>query len=449
MLKLNKKWQISTAVTIFTVFFVSFLFNIRQVSALSPSINQVKIPDSTAVYYLNHATHQRKAYINEAVFLDYNNNWEDVKVISPEELATWSEARLIKTADNEDLYYINGNKKIKMQSLQDILDYKLENVLPLTVSAFELSQYESEATYQAAGLAGERSFTVSQSLVVDTQTANSLVPGTNNNQVMLLHVSAGSETIALNSLTFKLSGLYESSLIKEVYLINAANGQKIPSHSIFRDRQATVYFNQDPFYILAGTNVSLKVMLDLRQVAGTDRQDLRFSLVGSESLVANAVAVGSFPLVGSEFKMYDASSFLPQAKISEKSVGNNGGLQNLGQFVVSETSGREDIYIKEIIFRNAASAGSRDLEMFKLKKDNQVIARASSMTGNLIVFKVAYLRIGAGEQANLSVSANESENYQSGRTINLELKSAEAFSRVYNLSLEAEIENLDETIVLP
>lgn len=68
MLKFNKKTYIYHFFGLTLMFSVLFLFNISQANALSPDINQVKVPGESTVYYLNHATSQRKAYINEAVF---------------------------------------------------------------------------------------------------------------------------------------------------------------------------------------------------------------------------------------------------------------------------------------------------------------------------------------------------------------------------------------------
>jgi len=165
MLKLNKKISFSVLISVFIPLFILFFYNIGSAKALSTDINQVKIPGEAAVYYLNHATGQRKVYLNEAVFLDYGNDWASVKTISAEELAKWPEALLVKTAGSDDLYFIKNGKKVKMNSVQNIIDYHLENVLPLTVSDFELSQYQTEETYQAAGLEKSGSLAVTQTVL--------------------------------------------------------------------------------------------------------------------------------------------------------------------------------------------------------------------------------------------------------------------------------------------
>jgi hypothetical protein len=449
MLTFKKKTYNQSFLGLFLLIFLIFLFNIGQAKALSPDIRQVKVPGDNTVYYLNHATYQRKAYLNEAIFLAYGNQWSDVKIISPEELARWSEARLIKTASSDDLYYIEQGKSIKMTGLQSILDYKLENVLPLTVSDFELAQYQAEASYQEAGLEKESGLSLSQIAVPSSPNANALVPGTHDNQVMTLVFQTGTEAASIQSLIFDLEGLYNDDLIDDVYLINTASGERVKGHSSFYDRQATISFNQVALSLAGNSRLELKVMLDLNSVENTHNQNIRFKVMSSESIKANLQVDGSFPLLGGEFKMVDAGQILGRATINEESLNNNGSQQKLGVFTITETSGQEDIYIKELVFDNAASAGRFDLDNFKLRLDNRLISSAGQMVNNRIVFDINYLRIPAGGSAALIVSANLGVDYQSGRGVNLNLERATMTGNNYGLSLNAEINNINESFLLP
>jgi hypothetical protein len=122
----------------------------------------------------------------------------------------------------------------------------------------------------------------------------------------------------------------------------------------------------------------------------------------------------------------------------------------MGKFRLAETSGKEDLYIKQVVFTNNGSASDDDLELFKLKRDNQVISSASKMIDGDIVFDVSYLRLSAGKSLDLSVSANLDVDHQSGRSVDLELKSVKAVGTSYNLSLTPAIgANLNEIFLLP
>ncbi|HOD86648.1 MAG TPA: hypothetical protein PKH52_00015 [bacterium] len=449
MLKFNKKTYIYQFSGLLLIIFSIFFFNISQVKALSPEINQVKVPGESTVYYLDHATHQRKAYINEAVFLDYGNDWSDIKIISPEELAKWPEARLIKTAESDVLYYIRGSEKVKINTLQDIMVYNLENVLPITVSDFELSQYASEDSYEAAGLAKNSGLSVYQALLDNPQSGNHLVAGTHDNQVMLLYFTAGDEAALFQNITFKLSGIYSDSLIDSVSLVNADTGKKIEGSSSYHDRQLTFRFRQNSFYVPAGNTIKLKVLLDLNYLDNVNNQTIRLQLENPQAVTSNLALSGSFPLIGTEFKMVDAGHILGTVVAEEQPLGANGSVKNIGKFRISETSGNEDVYIRQLVFRNNGSASSNDLELFKLRRGNQLVATARSMEDGQIVFDVNYLRLSAGDSLELSVGANLNSDYQSGRSVDLELNSLTAVGTNYNLSLAPSIRNINESFLLP
>ena len=449
MLKLNKKLYIYSLGGLISLLFAVFLLIPNPVLALSPDINQVKAPDSSTVYYLNYDTHQRKAYINAAVFLDYGNDWSQIKVVSPEELAQWPEALLIKTATSDDLYYINEGKKVLMRGLQDILNYHLENVLPITVSEFELSQYQDETSYADTGLVKDDGLIISQDLNLDqVNSGYNLVPDTRDNQVMTLYLSAREETVVFNKLSFQISGLYNSDIIDEVYLVNTGNNKRIKSSSNFSDRIATINFSPNDLIIPSGNTIAVRVMLNLNKADNVNHQTLQFKLLNAEAINTNLNAGGYFPLIGHQFTLLDANGLLAKLVVNEESVGNSPSQQNLGRFVISETSGNEDVYIKELVFKNDGSANKFDLNNFKLKKDNQVISTASTIDNNLIVFNIAYLRLGANSDVILIVSGNLMTDYQSGRSVNLSLKDMTVVGKTYEQSLNSIINNLSESFNL-
>ena len=449
MLKLNRNKVFSASIGLIGLLFLVLFLNIREVKALSPEITQVKVPGNPAVYYLNHATGQRKVYINEAVFLDYGNTFADVKTISPEELNKWAEARLIKTEDSKDLYYINAGKKVRMNGVQDIVNYNLDRVTPITVSEFELGQYEEEETYQSAGLLKEDGLYVSQVMITNPTFGQVLVPGTRDNAVMTIRLSAGNEGASLQSLTFKLEGLFNNALIDEVYLLNTATGERVRGGKSLRERTLVVNVSPNEVTITPNSTLELKVMLDLHNIANTANQNLRFTLEDASSVQASLNAAGIFPLRGAEYKMVEAGLILGSARVDEESLNGSGNQKNLGKFTITETSGREDIYIKELVIRNTGSASRRDLESFKLKHGERVVATVRKMESNRIVFDVNYLRIPAGSSLTLTVSSILTTEYEPPRSVNLTMERMTVTGRTYELSLPTEINNIEEEFILP
>ena len=449
MLKLGKKIKIYLISSLFVILTTFFFVDLNSASALSPAFNQVKTANSATVYYLDHNTSQRKAYINEAVFLDYGNAFSDVKVISEEVLAKWPEAKLIKGENSDDLYYINSGKKIKMNSVADIVKYNLDKLIPITVSDFELAQYESEDNYFEAGLQNEGALIVSQSDLELGVNALSLVAGTRNNALMNISLQANEDTVEISSMTFKVKGLYNRELVEGARAVVLDNNKEVSTASSFRDGELTLRFNNSSLVIPAGRTVILQIQLDFKAMSGVNNQNISLSFDSIDSMVSTSVVSANLPILAPEFKFVEAGDIFARVQIRENSLQGAGSNKNLAKFTISESSGQEDVYVRKLIFRNYASAGRRDLAAFRLRYNNQIISSAPKMEGNKIIFDIHYLRIPAGSSVELIISSNYALDYESGRTVNLNLVEANIESGNYHMFLQADISNLEEITTLP
>lgn len=428
----------------------NFLFGLSPALALNPSVNQVKVPGSSTVYYLNFATHQRKAYINATSFLSYGNKWSSIRTISPEELAKWPEAKLFKLDGTDELYYINGATKVKMKDSQDIIDYHLENVLPLTVSSADLDQYKNADNYNDGGLTKDKGLSISKAFF-NPENSGLLAAGTRDNEVMALTLSASSAGAAnVKSISFKLDGVYETNLIDQIYLFNVNTNRAIDGYGSFNNttRQAVFNVYHNDLVINAGGSVEIKVMLDLNALSNVDNQSFKCELTSAKDVEANLEASANYPLVGPQFHFVSASSIIGNLTASEESLADP-STRDMARITLSETSGREDVYVKQISFINNGSAGPRDLDTFKLKRDGTVVANATAMTGGLVIFPVSYLRIPAGGSVTLDLSANLGTEYTSGRSVNFDLQEVKALGKTYGLSLDVNLKNQTQSFNLP
>ncbi len=457
MLKFSKKFLICPFFG-FLVFLAGiFLFNIGTVRALSPDVRQVKISGRPVVYYLNHATHQRKAYINAAVYLDYGNSWSEVKTISPTELAKWTEARLVKVAGDNNIYYIKDGRKIRMRNQQDLINYHLVGVTALTVSAFDLSQYQEETWPPLNATTTPPVATTTPPVATSSASAlslrseplatSTLVAGTNDNEIMDLHLQSGNRAVIIQRLTFDFRGLFSDGLVKKVR-IYSANGQEYRSGNNRENSQLTVNIYQDKLYLPANSEAVLKVKIDLETCDNCTNQNIYARLDSAEAVAADTVVTGNFPLDGPSFPLMSSNSIIGQVKITEDAASSTSS-KLLGRFTVSEESGREDVYIKRLVFDNLGTAGSNNLKNFKLKRGEDVIATADAMVNGDIDFTINYLRVSQQSSLDLTIVASAGEDYESGLTANLRLKTAMAVGKTFGLSLPVEIIDLDNTIVLP
>ncbi|MFA5163069.1 MAG: hypothetical protein WC441_00915 [Patescibacteria group bacterium] len=461
MLTRNK----SKALVFFLAFLLTGLFLARPASALSPAIRQVKTPDNPGVYYLNHASQTKKLYLNEAAYLSYGNHWSDVKVISQEELNRWANAVLVKSEASPDIYYIRGGQKALIASSSDLLSFNLSKEPIITVSQIDLDQYIL-ASYSDLGLVANNpnpnfsnqpvapvlaSSTLEISFdKVTNNTNNNILAGTNSNLIGVLNLKAGANDVAIKTLKVDVTGVYENSLIDKVY-ITLEDYKMVERYSHFHDRQLEVNFPDDPYLISANNTRTVRVWVNLKPcTTNCGNQSLRTEIKSAANIDSNASVSASLPLVSNYLGIISVPNLLGQAKIEEQSIASNTSGINmvLGKYLLSEESGQEEVYLKELVLTNQGSAGTRDLQSFRLQQGDTIISRVSTMSDNKIVFKVNYCRISKDKPVTLMVFGQKSPDFNSGQTLNLDVSSAWLVGKNIGVSLNPVINNLNETKII-
>jgi murein DD-endopeptidase MepM/ murein hydrolase activator NlpD len=132
-------------------FFALKTINAQAAYGLPTTITQVKSASSSQVYYLDHQSGQKKYHLNEKAFLSYGNSFRSVKVISQAELDLWPEVKLIKAKKQNQVYYIDGDKKTWIRSLADFRNFNFREQDILIVNDLDLKTYR-EMSYEKIGL---------------------------------------------------------------------------------------------------------------------------------------------------------------------------------------------------------------------------------------------------------------------------------------------------------
>lgn len=453
----------------FFIFFSGLLLGglllARPVLALSPAIRQVKTPDSSSVYYLNHATQTKKLYLNEAAYLSYGNRWSEVKVISEEELNRWSNIILVKSASSSDIYYIRGSQKALIASSSDLVSLNLLNEPILPIGQVDLDQY-SLASYSDLGLIVNNtnanlnnqvaSSTVASSTLelsfdkVTNNTNNNILAGTNSNLIGILNLKAGPEDVAIKTIKINVTGVYNSDLIDKVY-ITLEDYKMVERFSHFNDRQLEINFPDEPYIIKTNSSRTIRVWANLKPcTTDCSNQSLRTEIKSQSNIESNAVILGSLPISSNYLWIISVPNLLGQVNITEQSIASSTSGVNLilGRYTLSEESGQDEVYLKELILVNKGSAGSRDLQSFRLQQGDTIISRVSTMTGNKIVFKINYCRISKDKPVTLSVFGQKSPDFNSGQTLNLDVSSAWLVGKNISASLNPVVNNLNETKII-
>jgi len=439
---------------LWALFCLCFLFfSYTPVQALNSNVRQVKVKNNPTVYYLYQAGHRKKAYLNADTYLDYGNQWSDVKTISASELNSWPEAKLIREKGTNGIYYIKNNKKTLIAAPSDLREYALANEPVISVSQTDLNQYLTVSNVQNSGSGAsvtKARINITNDLV--TSTDNTILTGSTNNLIGLFRFNSPAQVASITSVTFDFGGLYNGAPLKTLNIFDE-NGVKYNANMIVRNNDNQIIVNfRDPVIINPGEEKTMKVYLDTNSSLNSN-QTIRIKIKDASSIISNLTPAASFPLLGTEFKLQGGGSYLGLIRSQKVAISSNSvvptGTYLIGKFILTEDTGHEDVVVTDMIFRNSGSAGKNDWENFSLALDDQIIARASTLNSkNDIEFNINYLRVTNGVPAVLTVTASTKTDYNPGVTANLQLTNLTSTGTNFKISLSPQLINLDDNIVL-
>lgn len=427
-----------------------------EAQALSPKIKQVKVPQDSAVYYLDHASHTKKVYVNEVSFLNYGHKWSDVRTVSREELAKWPDLKLVRLASSSDIYYIKGSSKSLIANQADLVLFSLDKEPIVIVSQIDLDQYLS-ISYSAIGLVsnssgpnnsvslGAGSLDVSFD-DINNNLQNVMLAGTAGNLVASVRLKANGSAVNVTTLKIDISGLYSSEAIGDAFLI-MDDGSRRDNLVKYNNRQVIAYFSDAPLVVPAGGERVIKVWLDLKSVSGAVNQTIYANFKSASNIESNGYLTTVLPIQSTVFKLLSTPGLIASPRINETSVAAYTGGANfaLANFTIYEDSGNEDVYIKQLSFVNDGSLNISDLDTFRLQKDNTIIARTAKVASNhRIVFDIGYLRVDKNHPVAITVYGQKGAGFVSGQTLNLSLDGAWVSGSNFKQSLMPAINNISE-----
>lgn len=461
------------------IFCLSFLFVYTiPAKALDMKIRQVRTSENPAVYFLYHAGHRKKVYLNGDIYLDYGNKWPDVKVISSLELNSWPDIKLIKRADSPIVYFIRGNKKAVINTWADLEKFNLTREPILNVSQKELNYYQTQS-YEEIGLvnssvsnpvATTTPITNPTTPVVATSTpivqsgtlliSSELVKGVNNNTILtnsdsnlmgIFHFRSVDKITSLKSVTFDFTGIYSDTFLRNSKVLDENGTEYNASFNFSQSRKQLTISFRDPLTLSPGSEKTMKIYLD----AGTasDNQTIKVELKQATNVNSNTIPTATFPLKGTEFKVLNATNLLGQISSQEESVAASQvvstGNRLIGKFTLSETSGKEDVLINKLVFFNSGTASKNDWEDFRLFSNGQIISRTSAVAEDgSITFNISYLRITKGKPNALTIFAALKSARNKTATVNIQLQTLVSTGKTYNISIQPEINNIEEKFIV-
>ncbi|MDP2736696.1 MAG: M23 family metallopeptidase, partial [bacterium] len=451
-LKLAKK------LTILAVIIISLLAVNAQTAVAAYDVNtaikQVKTADNPAVYYLDHERGLKKAYVSARAFLVYGNKWSDIKIISQEELNKWPEVRLVKSADSRSVYYISNGQKALIESEQQFIDsgFKWSDII--TISQADLDEYKTTDFKVGGAMVDYSDNPLSVALDSSSPAANYLVVNTNDNLLAVFSLNALDKLVEIKKLVLDLNGVFNSDLIKEIYLTNESDIE----YSVMaapNNRQAIFNFNSEPIIITPGGIRKIKVYINLNDSSANIANHRLGVAINQAANITGARVSGVFPIAAENFTFTSGDNILEKVVASELSlnINNNQAIigsteKNIGKFNLAEISGHADVFVKELKFANYGNADAASLNDFKLKnKAGQIVSTLPAMNSDReLIFKLNDYKISKNGNETFTVLADVVSGENS--LVNLYLLKAKVSSSQGNFNLPVDITNLDENITI-
>lgn len=443
--KYNIMRKISAYLLIIAVVFT--LFNPKETSAsrgIDITYKQVKTSDDSTIYYLDHERGVKKAYVSEKAFLSYGNKWSDVKVVNREDLDKWPQVRLVKTLNNSTVYYIQGANKIQIKSAQDFLAFGFNWNEVVTILQADLDEYKL-ATYNDMnpGISQKvEQGKLNISLDHSSPKGDFVAVNTQGNLIAVFNFAASDSDVQIQDITFSLKGVFDSSVVKRVYITNESNARYGQYGNINSDRQVVIHTNNEPIVIQKGQARKIKVYVDFNDYENCNNMTFEVSVNNNKDINTKTVVTGVFPVKSNTFKLVYAAQNFGKIKVEEQSlnasklvVGDDRNL--LGRFTIAETSGNEDIIIDEIILENIGTAKDNDVSHFELRdKNNKLISSSRKFSNRKYIYfdlKDYKLERKASQVFYIYGDVQSGEN----KTLNLELKSIELKGKTYEYNINA------------
>lgn len=456
-LKLAKK-SVLKLLFVLALICIFHIFAVARVAeaayGLNVEIKQVKTASNPAVYYLDHSRGLKKAYPSAKAFLSYGNKWSGIKIVSQDELDKWPEIKLIKSSQSNAVYYISNGQKFLIESEQRFIDagFKWRDII--IVSDDDLAEYKTSDFKPAGAIGNYGNNQLSIALDPSSPKAGHFVASSQDNLAAVFSLRAGGKPVEIKKLILNLSGVFNYDVIKEIYLTNESDIQYDIS-AYPNNRIAEFNFNNQPITVIPGEDRKIKVYFNFNNISGDiTNHTLQISINNIEN-ISGAKASGAFPVSGPIFKLVSSGDFLEKVYANEQSLNikNNQAItgstgKNLAKLNISETSGKSDVFVKELKFANKGNAGADSLNGFKLKnKAGQIVSFIDKMSsGRKLVFKLDNYKIKKSSDETFTVLADIAGG--ENQTIDFYLDKAKIESSQGNFSLNANIANLDEIITI-
>jgi len=267
---------------------------------------------------------------------------------------------------------------------------------------------------------------LSVALSANTPASRNLPDGSQFNDMLVANFTASQEDVKLKGLTVTREGFLANTNITGVSVWDESgrrHGEVMTSFN--SDNQVVVGFASDPILIAKGDTESVTVRFNFGSTASGGT--VRATLSSASAVDTDADVSGSFPVRGNEMSTVDGSSSLSSVEVAAQAVGGNsastdagnveiGQTKDIAKFKFTETTGKNDVQIEQLVFFFDGTMKDGDLSDLKVvAPDNTVLGTVSAVSDRYatVVFDQPFtVQSGDNEVLTLRATVNNgSGNY--------------------------------------
>jgi hypothetical protein len=392
-----------------------------------PHAKVVKSADDSKVYYIAEEINKKKHIPTEAIFLAYGNQWEDIVTISQKDLDSYSDVRVVKTANSSTVYELIDGVKQAIVSPEEFVAAGYQWGEIVTIKQVELDYYATkmiiggeevvvagveyeEGDEPADGVGGDV-LTVTGNRYLSVKTIKKgeeiTIPGGSFVTMLQLRLTAGLEQPVSVS-AIKVTRSAGVSAIDKL-IIADAQGNVLGQKDFTDDVKVTILLNPI-LYIAPNTSQIIDIKAATIEPAVIAYDEL--SIETEADIATDGYIEGSFPITGDRFKTISGSNLIGQLQVEAVIVSD--GLRSaymgatdvlITKFTFTETTGNEDVYLKKLKIRQT---GSRYVEIANIDlvdQNNKIIATVLEPDDRDIIFdmSVAPYKIKKGTTQTFSI----------------------------------------------
>ncbi|PJE75678.1 hypothetical protein COV04_03705 [Candidatus Uhrbacteria bacterium CG10_big_fil_rev_8_21_14_0_10_48_11] len=370
------------------------------------------------VYLLDQLSGQKVWFPTEKSFLDSGEQWKDIVHISGDDSRTLRNGRLVKIADDPNIYYLDYTAQtralIPSPDLFTAAGFRWSDVLTVPQPLLDGYQQIDPLSLDTLPAPPEPptappSAALSVSLAV-TSLPVAVPSGTTRNEVAKIVLHGGDSTASVEAITITRRGFLQDRDVTSLLVFDESG------FALTRPQQfvnGAVHFTfLKPVSVAANQTQSLTLTANFATTLATGSQStVTFSLENAADIESTGGTItGSFPLLSRTYTVLNSTALIGSLQVSVVQLSSGardirvGEInQDLNRFKFTVQTGRESVSVERLVLTMVGNGSIDDFAHLKLvDSSSRSVAVAGSTSGNTVALRFT---------SPYSISAGQSQEF--------------------------------------